>query len=187
MNINKEKKLHLGCGERYLEGYIHVDINNFDHIDHLTNVNELSMFQDNTIVEIYASHLLEYFDIYESLEVLKEWKRVLITGGKLILAVPNFTNLIEVYSKTKRIEDVIGPIIGRWELNDKEKIYHKQIFDENSLAQLLSKSGFKNIKHWDWKEFIKGYPDFDDHSQAYLPHMDKENGVLVSLNVEAEK
>ena len=76
MNINKEKKLHLGCGERYLEGYIHVDINNFDHIDHLTNVNELSMFQDNTIVEIYASHLLAYFDIYESLEVLKEWKRV---------------------------------------------------------------------------------------------------------------
>ena len=27
--------------------------------------------------------------------------------------------------------------------------------------------------------------DMDDYSQAYLPHMDKENGTLVSLNLEA--
>jgi len=27
----------------------------------------------------------------------------------------------------------------------------------------------------------------DDHSQAYLPHMDKENGILISLNIEATK
>jgi hypothetical protein len=29
--------------------------------------------------------------------------------------------------------------------------------------------------------------EFDDHSQAYLPHMDKENGTLISLNIEAVK
>jgi len=28
---------------------------------------------------------------------------------------------------------------------------------------------------------------YDDHLQAYLPHMEKENGLFVSLNVEAEK
>ena len=27
----------------------------------------------------------------------------------------------------------------------------------------------------------------DDHSQAYLPHMDKNNGILISLNVECAK
>ena len=31
------------------------------------------------------------------------------------------------------------------------------------------------------------HADIDDCSQAYLPHMDKENGVLMSLNVEATK
>jgi hypothetical protein len=28
---------------------------------------------------------------------------------------------------------------------------------------------------------------FDDHSQAYIPHMDKENGTLISLNIETIK
>jgi hypothetical protein len=28
---------------------------------------------------------------------------------------------------------------------------------------------------------------FDDYSQAYIPHMDKEGGRLISLNLEAEK
>jgi len=27
----------------------------------------------------------------------------------------------------------------------------------------------------------------DDYSQAYVPHMDKENGILISLNVECHK
>ncbi|RPJ57790.1 MAG: methyltransferase, partial [Dehalococcoidia bacterium] len=26
-----------------------------------------------------------------------------------------------------------------------------------------------------------------DYSQAYIPHMDKENGILISLNVEATR
>jgi len=29
--------------------------------------------------------------------------------------------------------------------------------------------------------------EFDDHSQAYLPHMDKDNGTLISLYVGCVK
>ena len=76
MNL-KPTKLHLGCGERYLNGYLHIDINKFDHIDHITSVDNLSMFDDNSIDEIYASHVLEYFDKFESISVLSEWYRVL--------------------------------------------------------------------------------------------------------------
>ena len=84
-------KLHLGCGERYLNGYVHVDIAEFDHIDFIRPVDDLSCFKKNTVSEIYASHVLEYFDREYAPEVLNEWKRVLKPNG--ILAVVSFHSL----------------------------------------------------------------------------------------------
>ena len=75
-------KLHLGCGERYLEGYTHIDLADFEkHIDHKMPVDNLSIFENNSIDEIYASHVVEYFDRDEVKLLLKEWNRVLIDGG----------------------------------------------------------------------------------------------------------
>ena len=90
-------KLHLGCGERYLEGFIHVDLAQYDHIDYEMPVDNLEIFSDNSAEEIYASHVIEYFDREEIKSVLKEWNRVLKKNGVLRLAVPNFPELIKVY------------------------------------------------------------------------------------------
>lgn len=188
--MKMHKRLHLGCGKRYLEGYIHIDINELDHIDHVTSVDDLSMFSDNSVKEIYGSHLLEYFDKFEVQSVLKEWKRVLEPGGELKLAVPNFENLVKVYSETLDINNVEGPIIGRWEVNKKGEnhtLFHKQIFDEKKLTTLLKESGFVKIVKWDWRKFNEKNPGYDDHSQAYFPHMDKDNGIHVSLNLMCNK
>jgi hypothetical protein len=65
-------------------------------------------------------------------------------------------------------------------------IYHKTVYDFKSLKSLLQKCGFKKIKKYRWQE-TPPHDQIDDHSQAYFPHMDKENGILVSLNVEAIK
>jgi hypothetical protein len=74
---------------------------------------------------------------------------------------------------------------GKWKINNELTVYHKTIYDFNSLKKVLENGGFKNIRLWDWKKAEHG--KFDDYSQAYLPHMDKENGILISLNVECDK
>ena len=59
------------------------------------------------------------------------------------------------------------------------------IFDENYLRRDLLASGFREVHRWDWHN--TEHRSVDDYSQAYLPHMHKEDGRLVSLNLEAVK
>ena len=180
-------KLHLGSGSRYLEGYLHVDIADYEHIDFKSSVDKLNTIDDDSVNEIYASHVLEYFDRNEVESVLNEWKRVLKKDGVLRIAVPNFEALIKVYKETEEIEKILGPLYGKWDLTDGRIIYHKTVYDKNSLTELLKRIGFSNIELWDWREVFSDNPEYDDHSQAYFPHMDKENGIHVSLNIQCKK
>jgi ubiquinone/menaquinone biosynthesis C-methylase UbiE len=146
------------------------------------------MFKDNTVDLIYSSHSFEYFDRQKAVSVLKEWRRVLKPGGTLRLAVPDFDKLIKVYQKTEKLEKILGPLFGRMEINTPDgpqMLYHKTVYSFSSLKIVLEENGFTGTRRYDWKETI--HRDYDDHSQAYFPHMDKSNGTLLSLNIEAEK
>lgn len=181
-------KLHLGCAKRYIPGFTHIDIDKFPHIDYVHDIKTLPMIKNSSVELIYFCHGIEYFDRFEIKDVLKEWKRTLKKGGVLRLAVPDFEMLVKVYRKYKNLDKIIGPLYGRWEVNIKSKkstIYHKTVYDFKSIKQVLMDAGFKNIKKYDWRKTI--HKNYDDYSQAYIPHMDKENGILISLNVEATK
>ena len=82
------------------------------------------------------------------------------------------------------LSQMLGPLYGKMKMGDKT-IYHKTTYDFESLNNLLIDVGMKNIKRYDWRE--TEHSEFDDHSQSYLPHMDKDNGTLISLNVECIK
>jgi len=185
--IKKNSKLHLGCGKIYIPNFVHVDINDYKHIDYITDIKKLKMFKSNSFDLIYACHVIEYFDDKEIISVLKEWKRILNSKGIIRLSVPNFDSIIKIYKKYKDINyiGVKGPIFGRWKNNKTGKyFYHKNLYTYKSLNNILVKSGFKNIKKYDWKK--TEHSKVDDYSQAYVPHMDQK-GILLSLNVEAEK
>ena len=59
------------------------------------------------------------------------------------------------------------------------------IYDRKFLTKVLKICGFDDVKEWEWRQTEHG--QFDDYSQSYLPHMDKENGMLMSLNLQAVK
>ena len=183
-------KLHLGCGKRYIPGFIHIDLADYPHIQYKSDISSLPMFTDNSVDLIYCCHALEYFAREEVSKVLKEWCRVLKKGGILRVAVPDFEAIVKVYLKYKDLDHqgVLGPLYGRMVITtpEGEKIaYHKTVYDFESLKRGLDLAGFKNIHRYVWRQTI--HKDYDDFSQAYIPHMDKEHGILISLNVEAEK
>ena len=169
-------KLNLGAGDRPpIPSFKTVDL--FGKPNYKRDVRDLSIFKDNSIELIYASHVLGYFDREEVEDVLKEWYRVLEPGGTLRVAVPDFPKLVTVYYKAG-LKAILGPLYGKM-----NGMYHKTVYDEQSLTEVLSKQ-FKNVRRYDWRGTIHRY--HDDHSQAYFPHMNKQ-GILISLNMEATK
>jgi len=178
-------KLHLGCGSRYLEGYINIDLGYYK-LDENCDVRDLSRYEDNSIDEIYASHVLEYLDKEGAIETLKEWYRVLKPSGIIRIAVPDFDKIIEVYQKYGDIEHmgILGPLYGKMQCGE-DYIYHKIAYNYSLLYRLLKKVGFKNIRKYEWRDFLPKW--FDDYSKSYIPHLDFDEGMLISLNVEAEK
>lgn len=174
-------KLNIGCGDRVIPGWTNVDQRGFEGVE-ICDIRKLSeMYNDAEI--IYASHILEYFDEREVSDILKDWYSVLVPGGILRLAVPNLEALIVVYRETKSIANIVGPLFGRMVAN-KKLIYHRMVYDYSTLAFLLRTVGFRAIRKWDWRKVDH---QVDDGSRAYFPHMDKLNGLLLSLNVEGTK
>lgn len=178
-------KIHLGSGKRFIPGFVHVDLADFDHIDYKQNVNNLSCFEDNTADLIYACQVLEYFDREEMPAVLSEWKRVLKPEGILRLSVPNFKTLSDLYQAGLSLDYFLGTLYGKWSIGEDKYIFHKTTFDFNSAKNVLEDNGFKDVELWDWKN--TEHSAVDDYSQAYFPHMEKEKGILWNLNVQCKK
>ncbi len=194
-------KLNLGCGWRnFGEDWVHIDGGNYPHvIGH--NITKLD-YPENSVDLIYNSHVFEYFDREEGFNVLKEWHRVLKPQGILRMAVPDFEAMAKNYLENKfPLTNFLGPLYGRMEMGMKggetgKIIYHKTTYDFSDLKSMLESVGFNGIKRYDWKT-TSPHNSIDDHSQSYLPNkdfiptkekpFDKENGYLMSLNVEAIK
>jgi len=183
MSENKYQKLHLGCGVKHFPGWFHVDALDYPHVDHIGPVEDLSFVPDGSVSIIYACHLLEHFGRKTYMDVLREWRRVLAPGGVLRIAVPDYAACAKLYLEgvlPRGIEDVRGLMMG----GQRDKYdFHGMIFDEPDLTRALKEVGFDDVRRWDWRK--TDHAHVDDYSQAYLPHMDKENGTLVSLNLEA--
>tara|TARA_R110000787_G_C13437234_1_gene446052 strand:- start:2848 stop:3402 length:555 start_codon:yes stop_codon:yes gene_type:complete len=182
----KKSKLHLGCGWRdFGSDWTHIDDGDYRHLDFKSNIIELPMIEDGSIDIIYASHVIAYFNRDEIRDVLEEWKRTLKVGGVLRIATPDFYCITKLYNDGKiDIEGIVGPLYGKMGM-DGNIIYHKTTYDFESLKLVLRSCGFINVKLYDWRE--TEHSQHDDHSQSYIPHMDKNNGKLISLNIECIK
>lgn len=92
------KKLNLGCRTDIKTGFINIDIINFPHIDVQADVTELP-FADCSIDYFLAKDLLEHFSWRIIPVVLKEWFRVLKSGGEFEIETPSLEALVYIYVK----------------------------------------------------------------------------------------
>lgn len=133
-------KINVGSGEYPKEGYINID-KYYEKADVMADATKLP-YEDNTIDEVYSSHLLEHFSKYDVKKALDEWYRVLKIGGKLDLEVPNFESILKQWleeKEDKKTGFVMDTIFG---LQTRDGEEHKFGFTKKILQNMLLDVGF---------------------------------------------
>ena len=112
IRYNKNIKLNLGSGNQNIPGYLSVDL--YDkRADVLMDARKLE-FKDNSVVEIVASHLIEHLNPYHIESILREWRRVLKPGGRLVIEMPNIAELCKRFGPASKNEryGILNAIYG---------------------------------------------------------------------------
>lgn len=175
-------QLNIGCGNKKIPGFINIDSReetNPDLVCDLFSVDDY--FKPKSVDLIYLCHVLEHLQRNDTESFLLKCKLLLKENtGVLRISVPDFSQIVSYYHLTGNIKPLQTLLYGGHKYKED---YHFVCFDYNSLSSLLLECGFSYTRKYDWKLTEHAY--IDDYSQAYLPHMDKVNGMLMSLNVEA--
>ena len=176
-------KLHVGCGMKYLNGWKHSDVKNLEHVDYCCDARDIEKhIVPSSLNELYACHILEHFGRHEVDSVLESWSKLLQPGGQIRLAVPDIEAVCEHYQEHKNLSILRGLLWG----GQRDTFdFHTIGFDYEDLKTRLERVGFEDVRRYDWREFLP--EGFDDYSRSYLPHLDFENGKLMSLNIVAIK
>lgn len=180
--INESKKLHLGCYNKKIYGFINIDIRPEVNPDILDDCAKLSKIENESIDLIYTSHTMEHFYREESLQALKRYYEVLKKGGEIYISVPDLDKVFRHYILHQDLRLLQNFLYGSQKhIAD----FHYTGWNFTTLKEDLESVGFTNVELYDtWKT---EWSHVDDYSKAYLPHMDFTNGVLMSLNVKATK
>jgi SAM-dependent methyltransferase len=133
-----ETRLNIGGGDTQIEGFINVDRRNGMEAYPLP-------YDDDTITDIRASHILEHFPIDQTHAVLRDWVRVLKPGGRIRISVPDTTKLAQQINNPTWPVDLNRLMYGgQTDSND----FHKCGFDEAGLAVEMARAGLIAIARW---------------------------------------
>jgi len=85
-----KEKLHLGCGKTILKEWINLDITKGQGVDIVADLEKCSEtplpFEDNSIDEFFASHLIEH--IHHTLPMMQELHRIAKNDAKAVFRLP---------------------------------------------------------------------------------------------------
>ena len=139
-------RLHLGCGDVDIKGWINVDARPLPHVHSVDLGLQLNSFADNSVAAIYMCHVLEHFSQADAELTLMRLRHKLAPNGILLLSVPDFSKICTAYLDHKNILKASKPLLGGQEYMYN---FHKSIYDCIVLTEMLRRAGFRSVGSWD--------------------------------------
>lgn len=132
-------RLHLGCGDRRLQGYVNVDIRKTTAVD-VVGAAECLPYPDGAVDRIESYHLVEHLPRHALPPMLREWYRVLRPGGRVVIECPDFDRAVAEYLEGNegRLDSIFG-------LQRHAGDAHLFGYNVDRLGRLLAAAGFAEI------------------------------------------
>jgi predicted SAM-dependent methyltransferase len=155
-------KLELGAGDRSMEGWTSVDMN--DNCALNLDLTEPIPFPDNSVSMIYSSHVLEHFKYTELIKLIEECLRILKPGGLFSASVPNARIYLNAYHDPDNFKpEIFCRYKPAYHYNSKIDYvnymaymdgHHQYMFDEENLLEVIKRAGFRNAELRDFDEVL---------------------------------
>lgn len=140
LTVTNPLKLHLGCGNVRLKGFVNIDMIASPAVDLLCDSRRLP-FQAGSVARIETYHMIEHLPRHDLICALYEWNRVLQEGGDLIIECPDFDATLREYVSGKKFR--INNIFG---LQRHKGDFHMFGYTFESLKEILHEIGFGGVK-----------------------------------------
>ena len=149
-------KLHLGCGQVYLEGYVNIDYPLTEHTVQQTSVADkfadltTLRYKAGSVDEVRMHHVFEHFQRTVVSAMLASWHSWLKPGGIVHLEMPDFDETARIVLDRKASDRdrkvAIRHIFGS---NEAPWAVHYDGWSESRLSELFKTFGFKvdKIEH----------------------------------------
>lgn len=165
-------RLHIG-GTQVKPGWKILNVQPGEGVDFVGSCTDLSQFDDASVQEVYASHVLEHLGYQAELpQCLAEIHRVLTPEGKLLVSVPNLEVLCKLFVAEQldyQQRFYIMRIIMGGQIDDFD--FHKVGFTFEILTRFAGAAGFQRAQR------VKEFNLFEDTSTLVV------YGNPISLNV----
>lgn len=169
----QNRHLEIGAAGDRIPGFETLNIQWRRGIDYVLDASKPLPFKDRTFEIVYASHILEHIPWYRVEDTLKEWTRIIESGGHLEIWVPNGLKICKVVIEAEAaLRETIpddwcvqnpdrNPYLwaaGRlfWGANHSYPSWHRSVFTERYLRLLFEKVGLKNIRNLSSTQ-VRGY------------------------------
>ena len=156
-NQQGKLRLHLGCGEIYIPGFVNIDFPPDQHTVQTTTRADLYaditklVYPPRSVKQIRLHHVFEHFNRPTALRLLIDWYGWLEDGGLLVIETPDFERSAKVFLKgnTKNRQKALRHVFG-----SHEAIWatHQDGWYKEKYNLYLTSLGYHEIKflHTEW-------------------------------------
>ena len=146
-NADGKVYLNLGSGVNTSPEFINIDAFPSRRTHLVLDIQNLTIFPDNSVDMVYASHVIEHIPRSNLKKTLVEWHRVLKPGGTLRFGVPDLDKLIAIYNASgQNTESIVEQLLGQ----DRDFDRHCTIWNLNYAKSILKEVDFSGEpRHWE--------------------------------------